>query len=524
MNVIWFVSDISKQNGQLYSTLASVRLRCIEPLRGLGQIGDKLNVQLCAIGPNMQLDLARLASCDSAIIGKTTADLTPLLNLLDQHNVPIVVDICDDPYEKDHLRSTYETLIRRADLITAASDYLAGKIRDQSGKDVVVIDDVMEYAPVPAAARPKPAHTIRLCWFGQASNLVALVEQLPQLAQLGFDSINIDVITNLVPELVTQLGDAARSHSNLEVNVQAWSIEAVGRTVPLADAVLIPVAGHEWAKSKTANRVMTAIQLGRPCVAGVIPSYEEFAEFAVLAPDLLSGITRLLADWDAQPERIRRGQDYIAGKYSAAHIAQDWLALIRKSSSLRPEKAKRTIAAPGISRSAIRLNLGCGDKILPGYINVDLVDERAGKKPDVMCDIRLLTVFEDNYADEVLTVHVIEHFYYWEAQKVLREWVRVLKPGGRMIIECPNLLTACQEVVKSPETAVRPGREGQRTMWVFYGDPAWKDPLMCHKWLYTPASLRELMEECGLVDVRQEPAQFKLREPRDMRMVGIKKQ
>jgi hypothetical protein len=45
---------------------------------------------------------------------------------------------------------------------------------------------------------------------------------------------------------------------------------------------------------------------------------------------------------------------------------------------------------------------------------------------------------------------------------------------------------------------------------------------MVHRWGYTPASLAALMSEVGLVNIRQEPAQFKLREPRDMRMVGEK--
>jgi hypothetical protein len=46
---------------------------------------------------------------------------------------------------------------------------------------------------------------------------------------------------------------------------------------------------------------------------------------------------------------------------------------------------------------------------------------------------------------------------------------------------------------------------------------------MTHRWAYTPASLAAVMTEAGLVDVKQEPAQFKLREPRDMRMTGSKK-
>ena len=169
-----------------------------------------------------------------------------------------------------------------------------------------------------------------------------------------------------------------------------------------------------------------------------------------------------------------------------------------------------------------KLNLGCGDKILPGYVNVDVVESRRGMKPDVICDLHRLTPFEDDSVDEILAVHVVEHFWRWEVLDILREWRRVLKPGAKMILECPNLLTAASELLENHEQRAGPGPEGQRTMWVFYGDPAWKDPYMIHRWAYTPVSLGNLMKEAGLVNVRQEPAEFKLREPRDMRMTGLK--
>jgi SAM-dependent methyltransferase len=169
-----------------------------------------------------------------------------------------------------------------------------------------------------------------------------------------------------------------------------------------------------------------------------------------------------------------------------------------------------------------KLNLGCGDKILPGYINVDVVESRRGFKPDVVCDLHDLEPFDDESVDEILSVHVIEHFWRWEVLSVLVEWIRVLKRGGKMIIECPNLLSAASELLHNPASAAGAGPEGQRTMWVFYGDPAWRDPYMVHRWGYTPESLAALMREAGLEHVKQEPAQFKLREPRDMRVVGEK--
>ena len=170
----------------------------------------------------------------------------------------------------------------------------------------------------------------------------------------------------------------------------------------------------------------------------------------------------------------------------------------------------------------VKLNLGCGDKILSGYVNVDVADSRAGKRPDVLCDLHALTPFEDGSVDEILSVHVVEHFWRWEVVDVLREWVRVLKPNGLMILECPNLKSACETFLANSDLHAGPGPEGQSTMWVFYGDPSWHDPLMVHRWGYTPQSLAALMAEAGLDNIRQEPAQFKLREPRDMRIVGEK--
>lgn len=172
--------------------------------------------------------------------------------------------------------------------------------------------------------------------------------------------------------------------------------------------------------------------------------------------------------------------------------------------------------------ASVKLNLGCGDKILPGYVNVDVAESRAGARPDVLCDLHALTPFEDNSADEILAVHVVEHFWRWEVADVLAEWLRVLRPGGTMVLECPNLAAACEAFLADPDAGAQPGPEGQRTMWVFYGDPRWRDPLMVHRWGYTPQSLAALMTEVGLANVRQEPARFKLREPRDMRLVGKK--
>ncbi|MEX2631598.1 MAG: methyltransferase domain-containing protein [Tistlia sp.] len=169
----------------------------------------------------------------------------------------------------------------------------------------------------------------------------------------------------------------------------------------------------------------------------------------------------------------------------------------------------------------VRLNLGSGDKNLPGYVNVDVAPSRKGAAPDLLCDLRSLKL-EDGYADELLSVHVIEHFYYWEVQELLAEWRRVIKPGGRIELECPNLAYAAQQIVED-EGRLADASDGWRTtMFVLYGDPAWKDPLMCHRWGWTPRTLGAELERAGFVEVREEPALFKRGNPRDMRVVAVK--
>ena len=82
----------------------------------------------------------------------------------------------------------------------------------------------------------------------------------------------------------------------------------------------------------------------------------------------------------------------------------------------------------------MKLNLGCGDNLLDGYINVDKYDKAA----DVQADITDLP-FEDNSVDKVVAYQVIEHVPYNLNDKLFAEIYRVLKPGGTAILETPDI-------------------------------------------------------------------------------------
>jgi predicted SAM-dependent methyltransferase len=100
----------------------------------------------------------------------------------------------------------------------------------------------------------------------------------------------------------------------------------------------------------------------------------------------------------------------------------------------------------------IRLNLGSGAFLKPGFINVDsefTLEQLKSKKgmfrkaivpkgaKFIRGDVRKLP-FKDNYADYILATHVIEHINIEDIQATMNEWFRVLKPGGRIVITAPD--------------------------------------------------------------------------------------
>jgi predicted SAM-dependent methyltransferase len=90
-------------------------------------------------------------------------------------------------------------------------------------------------------------------------------------------------------------------------------------------------------------------------------------------------------------------------------------------------------ATPGDHAGAhdLRLNLGCGPKPLPGYLNVDIA---AAPEVDLVAPVTELPMLPDGCAVEVRLDAVFEHLYRWERPRALAEWHRLLAPGGRLCL------------------------------------------------------------------------------------------
>jgi predicted SAM-dependent methyltransferase len=82
------------------------------------------------------------------------------------------------------------------------------------------------------------------------------------------------------------------------------------------------------------------------------------------------------------------------------------------------------------------LNLGCGKRFHPDWVNVDF----CACAPEVLaCDLSQGLPFPDADFDVVYHSHVLEHFPRQHGLGFLRECRRVLKPGGILRCAVPDL-------------------------------------------------------------------------------------
>lgn len=88
-----------------------------------------------------------------------------------------------------------------------------------------------------------------------------------------------------------------------------------------------------------------------------------------------------------------------------------------------------------------RLHLGCGVKHIPGWFHVDALDyphiDHRGPVED-------LSFIADGTVGLIYAAHVLEHFGRRTYMDVLREWRRVLAPGGVLRLAVPDFAVAAR--------------------------------------------------------------------------------
>lgn len=147
------------------------------------------------------------------------------------------------------------------------------------------------------------------------------------------------------------------------------------------------------------------------------------------------------------------------------------------------------------------LNVGSGGDPLPHWLShfEDVrLDIDPSHSPDILADMR--NMGEIGQFDVVYSSHSLEHLYPHEVSKALREFYRVLKPGGIVVIFVPDLAGVVPDdrvLFVSPAGPVS-GLD------IFYGFRPMleKNPHMAHKMGFVSETLLSFLENANFQNVQ----------------------
>ena len=143
-----------------------------------------------------------------------------------------------------------------------------------------------------------------------------------------------------------------------------------------------------------------------------------------------------------------------------------------------------------------KAHLGCGDVYLISYTNVDMpleanaMSDYHKMKVDERAYLHDLNIFEDSSVDVIEMYHVFEHIPPWRISETMQEILRVLKPGGELVMECPDIFKcAMHYLIDSSNHKIS-------TMG-FYGDSKYELESNMHYAGYSQETLFELLNSYG---------------------------
>ena len=146
-----------------------------------------------------------------------------------------------------------------------------------------------------------------------------------------------------------------------------------------------------------------------------------------------------------------------------------------------------------LGEDAIRLNLGCGNFPMKGFVNVDQIEE---VKPDLLADATDLP-YDPDTVDEIYCGHMLEHLTWDEGQGTLKHWLSILKRGGEIRIVVPDFDVLAKKYIDNPTTIAMKYMNDYFIYSYVQDSP--------HKYFYSGGLLQEAMEMAGFKKVVRLP-------------------
>lgn len=173
--------------------------------------------------------------------------------------------------------------------------------------------------------------------------------------------------------------------------------------------------------------------------------------------------------------------------------------------------------------SKVVLNVGCGYPSKQGlhrsFQSAEWrelrLDINPAVSPDILCSMTDMHPLVSDSVDAIWSSHNLEHLYRHEVPAALAEFMRVLRPGGHMLLTLPDLQRIAElitnggledEAYSSPAGPITP-------LDMIYGHTpslARGNQHMAHKTGFTANTLRQLLGEAGFSGITLQREGFAL--------------
>lgn len=156
------------------------------------------------------------------------------------------------------------------------------------------------------------------------------------------------------------------------------------------------------------------------------------------------------------------------------------------------------------------LEIGAGGNKVTGFETLNI---QWGRYIDYVLDASKPLPFRDSTFEIVYASHILEHIPWYTVEDTLKEWTRIVKPGGCLEVWVPDGLKICKVVVEAeaalcetiPDDWCVKNPDRNPYLWavgrLFWGAnpnyPSW------HRSMFTERYLRVLFEKVGLKNVRK---------------------
>jgi SAM-dependent methyltransferase len=163
------------------------------------------------------------------------------------------------------------------------------------------------------------------------------------------------------------------------------------------------------------------------------------------------------------------------------------------------------------------LHVGCGpkraDDLHPTFQTGDWreirVDINPAVRPDIVASITSMPQVGGNSVDAVWSSHNLEHLYAHEVPTALREFLRVLKPGGFVLLTMPDLQKAAEFVAQGKlEEPIYQSPAGPiSAIDICFGHRAsiaQGNEFMAHKTGFSALTLAQKLAACGFQNIQVE--------------------